>query len=93
MESTSTESTRSTYDLFLAAHLQAHGFKVVSTRRISPYRNTFIFEYSAALDQEIQEYYGRNDTTRSLDLADHYRALKSLIKGMQAVNSDRGGDR
>jgi hypothetical protein len=78
------------FDIFLAAYLRTHDFKIVTTRNKDNYNLEFCFESTPELMKAIEAYFAKTDVTPALEFAENFRSLRAMLQALRF--SRDGGD-
>lgn len=80
--------TFGTHDLYLAAALKTHNFKIIDIRKNSNGRGIFIFEDQANRSEFVRNYFSGELTGSLKTFSNAWADLKSLINEMEIEKSD-----
>ncbi len=82
------KKTFETHDLYLAAALKIHGFKVMNLRRSANGRGVFIFEDQQSRPEYVKNYFSGELAGSLKAFSNAWADLKSLINEMEMEKSD-----
>ena len=80
--------TFETHDLYLAAALKIHGFKIINLRRNSDGRGIFTFEDQQSRSEYLKGYFSGELVGGPKAFSNAWSDLKGLINEMEIERSD-----
>ena len=87
MERNGNSKTFETHDLYLAAALKIHGYKIINLRRNGNGRGIFIFEDRPDRSQFVKGYFSGELTGSLKGFSNAWSDLKGLISEMEMEKS------
>ncbi len=88
MERNGNLRTFETHDLYLAAALKIHNFKIIDLKRNGNGRGIFIFEDQSTRPQYVKNYFSGELTGSLKAFSNAWADLKSLISEMEMEKSN-----